>query len=167
MKHFTSKKSFTLIELLLSMTLLALLIVLFIGNYNTALKRGRDTQRKNDLSQLQKALEMYYEDNGTYPSFTDIFNTKLCTTAGCGATDTVYMIKTPRDPVLAYTYRYVPNASGSLYYLYSFIENDLDSGSGVSVKGFDTEVYCDSAKTTVLCRYYVGSSNAPQVAPNP
>jgi len=177
MKHTTNRQSFTLIELLLAMALLSILIVLLTGNFSTTLKRGRDQQRKNDLNQVQKVLELYYEDNQKYPIFTpanggnEIFGKKLCTSkvtafnSSCPVTDTTYMIKTPQDPSSSYVYKYVPDATGSSYYLYSYIENDLDQGSGVSKTGFNTDVYCDSAGT-LLCRYYVSSSNADPLTPN-
>ncbi len=168
------KKAFTLIELLLAMALLAILAILLIGNFTTTLKRGRDSQRKNDLNQLQKVLELYYDDNNTYPPFTDIFNKKLCTADDCNSSTSVtYMVKTPRDPSTAYTYVYVPaptpsgGGPSSSYYLYSYIENSQDTGAGISQTGYTTGVKCDAARTTTYCTYYVGSSNAATLTPNP
>lgn len=165
MSKIERKKGFTLIELMLVMVLLAILALLLVGNFNSTLKRGRDSARKSDLSQLQKTLELYYEDNKTYPPFTDIFNKKLCTADNC-ITGTTYMIKTPKDPSSVYKYVYAPQNGGSSYYLYSYIENDLDQGSGVSMSGYTTSVMCDVANTTP-CRYYVSSSNAEPLTPNP
>lgn len=167
MKQKTTRKSFTLIEIMLVMVLLGILVIMFVGNFNTTLKRGRDAQRKNDLSQLQKALEVYYEDNGTYPVFAsnDIFDKKLCqttvvsSTTSCPGIQTTYMVKTPKDPSsAAYIYKYVPSVGGQSYYLYSYIENSLDQGSGVKIDGY-AGVYCNVGNT-LLCRYYVSSSNA-------
>ncbi len=168
-----NNKAFTLIELLLAMAIMGILAIMLIGNFNSTLMRGRDAQRKNDLNQLQKALEVYYEENQKYPTFTDIFGKKLCisttvaSTSPCPANETVYMVKTPKDPSSSYTYRYIPNAAGSSYYLYSYIENSLDQGSGVSATGFTTMEKCDTAVTNVNCRYFAGSSNAATLSPNP
>ena len=163
------RHAFTLIELLLVIALLAILALLMMGNFNTSLKRGRDAQRKNDLSALQKALESYYEDNKTYPTSTDIFNKEL-SYVSFGTNKTTYMIKTPQDPISKYTYIYAPeppvNGKSSYYYLYSYLENSLDAGSGVSQTGYSTGAKCDSAKTTLNCLYYVGSSNATPLTPN-
>ena len=170
-------RGFTLIELLLAMTLLSVLALLLIGNFNSTLKRGRDSQRKNDLGQLQKALELYYEDNKTYPKFDIIAPNsanKLCTTQACDtSSETFYMIKVPNDPSSTYTYTYVPEPTPSgggasdSYYLYSFLENTLDTGSSVSQTGYTTGAKCDSARTSVNCKYYVGSSNSDILTPNP
>lgn len=176
MIQISIRKSFTLIELMIAMVLMGMLALLLIGNFNTTLKKGRDSQRKNDLSQLQKALELYYEDNRSYPKFDIITNPikKFCTTEACDtAKEVVYMIKTSNDPGASYVYNYSPQptpiggGSSSYYYLYSYIENSQDQGSGVSQNGFTTNKKCDAAKITTNCRYYVGSSNAPQLTPNP
>lgn len=172
MKH--KAHAFTLIELLIAIVILGMLVVMLIGNFNTTLKRGRDAQRKNDLSQIQKALELYYEDNKMYPVFADnnIFGKKLCTsdaiiaTGDCPAGDVTYMVRVPKDQNTTYVYRYEPGPTGSFYYLYSYIENDLDQGNGVNINGFAGNEKCDAAMTTTNCRYYVGSSNASQLIPN-
>lgn len=174
MKNKLIRHSFTLIELMIAMVILSILSVLLIGNFNTTMKRGRDASRKSDLNHLQKALETFYEDNRGYPTFDVVTNPikKFCSTKDCLATDSVYMIKVASDPSTSYTYKYVPEPTpagggvSSYYYLYSFLENDLDQGNGVSIKGFTTNAMCNT-DGTALCKYYVGSSNAPQLTPNP
>lgn len=171
------RKGFTLVELILVMALLAILAIMLIGNFNASLKKGRDAQRKNDLSQLQKALEIYYEDNKSYPSFTSIFNKKLCPNDICTVGGITYMVKTPSDPTTTkYKYVYYPapaqNGITSYYYLYSYIENDQDQGPNVSMGGYDdpfggSTTECGASTTQIFCRYYVSSSNAPQLTPRP
>ncbi len=66
------QKGFTLIELLVSMGIIAVLSGMAVFNFNQARMRARDVQRKSDLSQLQKALELYKNDNvGKYPEVAD------------------------------------------------------------------------------------------------
>lgn len=166
------KKGFTLIELILVMMLVAILAVALLGNYFSSLKKGRDARRKGDLTQVQKALELYFEDNGTYPVFTDIFGKKLCTTESCSGTDKTYMVKLPTDPNPDFVYKYVPQpttapSSPSLYfYLYSYIENSLDSGTNVSQKGYTDHQKCDTSGVAE-CKFYIGSYNAPPLTPIP
>lgn len=40
-------------------------------NMNISIRRGRDNQRKNDLSVLQKALDVYQNKHGEYPPSID------------------------------------------------------------------------------------------------
>jgi len=150
------------------MVILSLLALLLSGSFTTTLKRGRDAQRKNDLSQIQKALEIYYEDERHYPTF-DIFsaatNSQLCTTEACAPTETKYMIKVSKDPTSS-TYKYSYEPTGTYYYLYSYIENEQDQGAGVSITGFTNDAKCNEAGD-VVCRYYVMSSNATPLTPKP
>ncbi len=162
MKHASTTKGFTLLELMIVMVLLSILALLLIGNYTSSMKKGRDSRRKNDLSQIQRALEMYYEDNTYYPVLTDaqLFGRKFCNTSpsACGSSSKTYMTKIPKDPNSNYTYHYVAEEGTSTpqsYYLYSVLENEKGY-SGVICGGVDA-----------LCRYYVSSSNAPIPVSNP
>jgi type II secretory pathway pseudopilin PulG len=160
------RKSFTLIEIILVMVLLAIITGILLTNFNSSLKKGRDAQRKNDLAQIQKALELYYADTMSYPTFTTIFGAKICSTVSCATSDRVYMQRSPDDPNSSYHYVYVPEASAtpSYYYLYSYIENDQDAGTNISQTGFSNNVEC---ATGILCKYYTSSTNAPPLTPKP
>ena len=61
------KNGFTLIELLVVIAIIGLLATLSILAINSARVQARDAKRKSDINQLQKALEMYYDDYGKYP----------------------------------------------------------------------------------------------------
>jgi type II secretion system protein G len=63
-----TKDGFTLIELLVVISIIGLLSSVVMGSLNSARAKARDTVRKMDLDQLQKALALYYQDNGSYPS---------------------------------------------------------------------------------------------------
>jgi len=64
------RPSFTLIELLLVMGIIATLASVVILSINPARQLGqaRDAQRRSTVSQLQKALDQYLIDNNQYPS---------------------------------------------------------------------------------------------------
>jgi len=171
MIHRSKSKGFTLLELMIVMILLSILALLLIGNYMSSIKKGRDSRRKNDLNQIQRALEMYYEDTNRYPVLTDaeLFGKKLCNTApdwnNCTKS---YMVKVPTDPNSNYSYHYVTDGTSSpqFYYIYSAIENDQDQSQNVSIKGYvGIDTSCGS--TSVICRYFVSSSNAPLPTPKP
>jgi prepilin-type N-terminal cleavage/methylation domain-containing protein len=61
------QKGFTLIELLVTMGIIAVLTGMAVFNFNQSRMRARDVQRKSDLSQLVKALELYKNDNKAFP----------------------------------------------------------------------------------------------------
>ncbi|MFY9462885.1 MAG: prepilin-type N-terminal cleavage/methylation domain-containing protein [Candidatus Sungiibacteriota bacterium] len=65
----TSKKSkgFTLIELLVVISIIGLLSSIVLTSVNSARAKARDTRRKADLRQLELAIQLYYDTNGTFP----------------------------------------------------------------------------------------------------
>jgi general secretion pathway protein G len=64
-------KGFSLVELLVVMTIIMVLTVVGMINYGNANKKSRDAKRKSDLESVRVALEMYRQDNGSYPSDED------------------------------------------------------------------------------------------------
>ncbi len=60
-------EGFTLIELLVVISIVGLLSTLAVYAINVARVKARDTKRKADLVQIQKALELYYDNHNHYP----------------------------------------------------------------------------------------------------
>ncbi len=74
MLHIRAKQSgFTLIELLVVIAIIGLLASIVMVALSNARSKGRDVQRKANLKQIQIALELYYNDNGSYPSTAGVF----------------------------------------------------------------------------------------------
>lgn len=64
-----TKSGFTLVELLVSITIIMVLTVTAVVNYGNAQKNARDAKRKADLEKIRVALEMYKQDHGgVYPA---------------------------------------------------------------------------------------------------
>lgn len=63
-----NKKGFSLIELLIVISIMAILGSLALSAFSTARKQARDSQRKNELIQYKTALESYYATEGSYPT---------------------------------------------------------------------------------------------------
>lgn len=155
------------------MVILGILTGLISGNVLNSLQKGRDARRKNDLSQVQKALELYYEDKKVYPTSVP-FGGKFCSSPSCLTNDKVYMTKLPSDPNTSYSYALTADTvNGQYYYLFSCIENYVnDKGPGVSMSGFCAEpapAPC-VAKTCTgcgVCKYVLGSPNSTPLTPFP
>ena len=60
------QKGFTIIELLVVIVIIGILVALALPNLFAAQARGRDSDRKNELKNLQQKLETYFNDNGAY-----------------------------------------------------------------------------------------------------
>lgn len=65
-----SKDGFTLIELLVVISIVGLLASTVLVAVNNAAMKSRDARRIADINQISKALELYYADNGRYPTGT-------------------------------------------------------------------------------------------------
>lgn len=63
-----SRRAFTLIELLIVITIIGILAVALIPKIASAPSRARDAQRKTDLNTIAIALEAYYADYSAYPT---------------------------------------------------------------------------------------------------
>lgn len=125
---------FTLIELIVVIGILSILAVGSIVALNPLeqFKKANDSRRKADLSQIQKAVETYYQDNGSYPSSSSVvlplyrITTRSdvgTTTVEWGTSWSPYMNLLPKDPSASKNYVYY--SAGQSYYLYA----SLDRGS--------------------------------------
>jgi len=151
------KNAFTLIELLVVVAIIGILAAVGLGQFHTAQKRGRDAQRKENLSSITKALEMYYNDYGQYPNSASlVWGEELK-----DAKETVYMKQLPKDPADNFQYFYETNDEGSYYKLYARIEHSGDicfSDGPCNADGYDaTECLPDA--TDKRCNYCVASPN--------
>ncbi len=114
MKNRYTKAGFTLIEVLISVSIVGLLASLTLVSFGGTQKSARDTQRKSDLKQYAAALENYATQNSSlYPSRTVASGTSLATTV---CTD-MALTSCPEDPKnkndSSYSYKYQSDGSGS------------------------------------------------------
>lgn len=63
-----TERGFTLIELLVVIAIIGILSSVVLASLNSARAKARDAYRKSEIKQLQTALELYANSNGSYPS---------------------------------------------------------------------------------------------------
>lgn len=115
----------TLIELIIVMMIISILASAIWGNFFTSLTKGRDSRRKQDLDAISKSLELYYNDNKSYPLPTKIIWGSAFTDSPINAS-VVYLQKLPSDPS-APAINYCYTSDGSYYKIYANLENKNDS----------------------------------------
>ena len=167
----TARSGFTLLELLIVIGLLGVLTTILVAVVNpvSQFAKARDAQRKTDLDNIQKALELYYNDNGEYPPGNN-YSVDLAVLVPD------YIQTLPNDPsgnTYAYEQLAVGGPAGQAYHLYSSLErcrpgacfdvdachpdpnntNPPDEGNACNGAG---SLSCGAG---VTCTYGVASSN--------
>jgi len=156
MKHLKSTRGFTLIEMLIVITIIAVLASMILVGMGGARAKARDARRIGDLHNVQNALELYYANNGTYPTGTYNSPTEWDTFAGILINANIGVHRIPKDPLdnNTYYYRYEANSDGTNYVLGaqletqdSSLDNDID-GTPISTINCGTgdhttdKIYC-------------------------
>ena len=67
MKFSLIKNGFTLIELLVVIAIIGVLASTVLASLNSAREKARNARRKTDMRQLELAIQLYYDTNGTFP----------------------------------------------------------------------------------------------------
>lgn len=129
-----TKNGFTLFELLVSISIIAIMIAIASFSYSSAQKKARDAKRVQDISAIQKAAEQYYATNGS------VYSDTLSTWGGI-----LQMV--PTEPKSGWTaYTYAPyTVAGVDYCACAHLESSVTAGnSGAGCVGFGTGAgyYC-------------------------
>ena len=120
-------KGFTLIEMLVVISIIGILASLLLVSFTTSQRQARDTQRKSDLKQYSAALEAFANSTGgLYPSYTTTQSLTQSSNSVCTA---IGLSGCPYDPISdsSHIYKFVSNGTGSgsnatTYVLWSHLE---------------------------------------------
>ncbi len=87
------QKGFSLIELLVVISIIALLSSIVLVALNSSRQKARDAKRVSDMNQLAKAFELFFNDKHSYPTTPPAISANTwgvlhgsfsgCTSAGC------------------------------------------------------------------------------------
>lgn len=130
-------EGFTLIEILVVSTIIALLAAAATLSYSQLSKQARDARRKTDLEQIRAAIEMYRSNNDVYPALT--IN---CSSSG-GITDAqnTYLSTIPNDPKCStYSYYYTNTDFG--YTLGAHLETNSTTCKSLTTQCTNNCTYC-------------------------
>lgn len=125
-----SNLAFTLIEIIVVVTIIGVLFGGAAISYSSLTRASRDAKRKGDLEQIRAALELYRSSepsaNGQYPTFAIANCSGLSGIPNFGN----YLPQIPTDPKAGSNYSCV--SSASTYTLYTTIEGGAYASCGGS-----------------------------------
>lgn len=134
------RKGFTLIELMVTISIIAILSTVGYVTYSNAQSTARDARRRQDLRSMISALELYYQQNNNqFP----IRSTSIKSTDTTGAWKlssflTNDISQLPADPINDTTYYYLYNSDGTTYHLCAKLEKPQASDSDNGCSSIDT-----------------------------
>ncbi len=109
---FRNSKAFTLIELLIVVSIIGILMAIGLINYRIFIDKAEDAQRVSDLRFIQSALEQYRADQHYYPPSSDLV--KSGSSLNSPDEGKTYLGKIPKDPRFSGDsgYLYTPKGAG-------------------------------------------------------
>ena len=81
------ERGFSLLELIVVMTIIGLLVGITLPAYRDATQRAREATLKEDLARMRTAIDEYYTDKGEYPPALD------------DLVESGYLRRLPKDPM--------------------------------------------------------------------
>src|SRR5260221_218394 len=118
--------------------ILAVIATISFFNFRVALRRGRDNERKNDLSDIAKILDEYKSKNNTYPPSLSVIPSL------------------PKDPGTPSGYSYLYITDGKYFQLYASLEGKTDEAE------FNPKINALGLKCgNYICNFGRASGNTP------
>lgn len=93
MKQLQNRKGFTLIELLVVIAIIGILSTIAVVALGNARAKSRDAKRIADVKQMTSALELYFNDQNTYPP-----TASVAPGSALISNSTTYMAIVPSNP---------------------------------------------------------------------
>ncbi len=128
-KNNLTQDGFTLIELLVVVSIIGLLSSIVVSSLSLARSKAQDALRIENIKSLKTALELYYNDNGGYPTSNSSINgdVPLSDTVLVGKLSPNYITSIPSILVSDGDHYYangVTSGVSSSYSLYIYTKNN-------------------------------------------
>lgn len=111
-----NSRGFTLVELLVVIAIISILATLLLLQLGVARAKARDAKRIADINQVRSALELYFDDNGSYQATNIMTGLKPA-----------YLINVPLDPIATGCTETYNGAVSSVFNCYGYTWNPATS----------------------------------------
>jgi len=145
-----NKKGFTLTELLVVITIIALISSLSLITFNSARAKARDGKRMNDIGLLYRAIETHIANYGVPPAKPDTWDA-LATGSGQNSLAGYLAAGVmPQDPNSTRFYIYCRN--GNKYLVGTILEQEKDIQGDIDniINDFDEGTQCVTSNNKVV-----------------
>ncbi len=137
-----SKPGFTIVELLIVIVVIAIIAAISVVAYGGMQERARDSKRTSDFAVMNKAVRLYYADNGAYPKCNNSTNAAgSCTFDGLvNKLVPKYISQIPKSPVnpvnnTSYHYAWGFKKTGPMNHGITSTDQDYSIGTYLETKG--------------------------------
>lgn len=143
-------RGFTLVELMVAISILALLSTVALVAYSGVRKSARDAKRREEIKMIVAALEVYRAQNGDYPPMDDDDGTADACVSNFGELNVLvpeYIKSIPEDPSFSwgnpatnYCYFLRKGPGNGIYTLYARLEANSAVTADCSSKLYREEI---------------------------
>ncbi|MFA6432942.1 MAG: type II secretion system protein [Candidatus Paceibacterota bacterium] len=134
--YFSKTGGFSLIELLVVITIISLLTGIAIKSISGSKVKARDAQRVSDLGHLQLALALYLDRCGSYPSSLSVGTANGCP-SGTTLGSYISQIPVPPSGASQASYDYAILNNGSSVYVSYVLHADLEANNPAVLRGLN------------------------------
>ena len=121
------KNGFTLLEILVVISIIGILVALGTAAFSTAQQKGRDARRKADIKAIQNGFEQYHAKAGEYPD------------SSAEANDlTIFPAGVPEDPKNTGESVYTINLGVDAFCICTLLESSAGNASALPNTGNET-----------------------------
>ncbi len=114
------QKGFTLLEILVVISIIGILVALGTAAFSTTQKKSRDARRKSDLKAVQNGLEQYHAKVGSYPTSSEEAND-----------ETIFPAGLPEDPRNISPNTYTINFNSDSFCVCALLENSAGNAANL------------------------------------